>query len=45
MLKRDWLRLFVAMRIAELNLDAILYPLQKILVAPIRSGSRIRPGR
>jgi Asp-tRNA(Asn)/Glu-tRNA(Gln) amidotransferase A subunit family amidase len=34
-LSRDKLRLLVAGRIAELNLDAILYPLQKILVVPV----------
>src|SRR5215831_9976044 len=35
MLNRDKLRLAVAKKIADLKLDAILYPLQKILVAPI----------
>jgi amidase len=34
-LNRDRLRLMVANKIAELNLDAILYPLQKILVVPV----------
>jgi Asp-tRNA(Asn)/Glu-tRNA(Gln) amidotransferase A subunit family amidase len=34
-LNRDKLRLLVANKIAELNLDAILYPLQKILVVPV----------
>jgi amidase len=34
-LTRDTLRLLVAGKIAELNLDAILYPLQKILVVPV----------
>jgi amidase len=35
MLNRDKLRLAVAKTIADLDLDAILYPLQKILVAPV----------
>jgi len=35
MLNRDKLRLAVAKKIADLKLDAILYPLQKILVVPI----------
>jgi Asp-tRNA(Asn)/Glu-tRNA(Gln) amidotransferase A subunit family amidase len=35
MLNRDKLRLAVAKKMADLNLDAILYPLQKILVVPI----------
>jgi Asp-tRNA(Asn)/Glu-tRNA(Gln) amidotransferase A subunit family amidase len=34
-LSRDKLRLAVASKMAELKLDAILYPLQKILPAPI----------
>jgi Asp-tRNA(Asn)/Glu-tRNA(Gln) amidotransferase A subunit family amidase len=34
-LSRDKLRLAVASKMAELELDAILYPLQKIIVAPI----------
>jgi Asp-tRNA(Asn)/Glu-tRNA(Gln) amidotransferase A subunit family amidase len=34
MLNRDKLRLAVAKKIADLNLDAILYPHQKVLVAP-----------
>jgi amidase len=34
-LNRDKLRLAVAKTMADLNLDAILYPLQKILVAPV----------
>jgi amidase len=34
-LNRDKLRLAVAKKMADLNLDAILYPLQKILVAPV----------
>jgi Asp-tRNA(Asn)/Glu-tRNA(Gln) amidotransferase A subunit family amidase len=35
MLNRDKLRLAVAAKMAALNLDAILYPLQRILVVPI----------
>jgi Asp-tRNA(Asn)/Glu-tRNA(Gln) amidotransferase A subunit family amidase len=35
MLNRDRLRLAVATKIADLKLDAILYPLQKILVVPV----------
>jgi len=35
MLNRDKLRLAVATKIADLELDAILYPLQKILAVPI----------
>jgi len=35
MLNRDKLRLAVAKTIADLNLDAILYPLQRVLVAPV----------
>jgi Asp-tRNA(Asn)/Glu-tRNA(Gln) amidotransferase A subunit family amidase len=35
MLNRDKLRLAVAKTMADLKLDAILYPLQKILVVPI----------
>lgn len=34
-LNRDKLRLAVANQMAVLNLDAILYPLQKIMVAPV----------
>jgi Asp-tRNA(Asn)/Glu-tRNA(Gln) amidotransferase A subunit family amidase len=34
-LNRDKLRLAVAAKMAQLDLDAILYPLQKILVVPI----------
>ncbi len=34
-LNREKLRIVVAAKMAELNLDAILYPLQKILVVPI----------
>ena len=40
MLNRDKLRLAVATKIAELNLDAILYPLQKILVVPVTAGEQ-----
>jgi Asp-tRNA(Asn)/Glu-tRNA(Gln) amidotransferase A subunit family amidase len=35
MLNRDRLRLLVATKMADLDLDAILYPLQKVLVVPI----------
>jgi Asp-tRNA(Asn)/Glu-tRNA(Gln) amidotransferase A subunit family amidase len=40
-LKRDKLRLAVAKTIADLNLDAILYPLQKILVAPVTAEDQL----
>jgi Asp-tRNA(Asn)/Glu-tRNA(Gln) amidotransferase A subunit family amidase len=40
MLNRDKLRLAVATKIAELNLDAILYPLQKILVVPVTADDQ-----
>ncbi len=40
MLNRDKLRLAVATKIADLNLDAILYPLQKILVVPVDAGEQ-----
>ena len=40
MLNRDKLRLAVATKIAELRLDAILYPLQKILVVPTTSDDQ-----
>ncbi|HWO86348.1 MAG TPA: amidase family protein [Stellaceae bacterium] len=40
-LNRDKLRLAVAKKIADLNLDAILYPLQKILVAPITAEDQL----
>jgi Asp-tRNA(Asn)/Glu-tRNA(Gln) amidotransferase A subunit family amidase len=39
-LNRDKLRLAVAARIAELKLDAILYPLQRILVVPTTSNDQ-----
>jgi Asp-tRNA(Asn)/Glu-tRNA(Gln) amidotransferase A subunit family amidase len=35
MVNRDRLRLAVAKAMADLNLDAILYPLQRVLVAPV----------
>jgi Asp-tRNA(Asn)/Glu-tRNA(Gln) amidotransferase A subunit family amidase len=41
MLNRDKLRLAVAKRMADLKLDAILYPLQKILVAPITAEDQL----
>jgi Asp-tRNA(Asn)/Glu-tRNA(Gln) amidotransferase A subunit family amidase len=40
MLNRDRLRLAVATKIAELDLNAILYPLQKVLVVPIAAGDQ-----
>ena len=40
-LNRDKLRLAVAMKMADLNLDAILYPLQRILVVPIGPGEQL----
>ena len=40
MLNRDRLRLAVATKIAELKLDAILYPLQKILVVTTTSDDQ-----
>ena len=40
-LNRDKLRLAVATKMADLNLDAILYPLQKILVAPVTAGDQL----
>lgn len=39
-LNREKLRILVATKIAALNLDAILYPLQKILVAPITAADQ-----
>jgi amidase len=42
-LSRDKLRLSVASKMAELKLDAILYPLQKILVVP--AGQADQPER
>src|ERR1700726_572332 len=41
MLNRDKLRLALAKKIADLNLDAILYPLQKILVAPVTAEEQL----
>jgi amidase len=41
MLNRDKLRLAVAKKIADLNLDAILYPQQKILVAPVTAEDQL----
>ena len=40
MLNRDKLRLAVANKMAELNLDAILYPHQKILVVPVTAADQ-----
>lgn len=40
MLNRDKLRLAVAAKIADLKLDAILYPLQRILAVPITAGDQ-----
>jgi Asp-tRNA(Asn)/Glu-tRNA(Gln) amidotransferase A subunit family amidase len=40
MLNRDKLRLAVATKIADLKLDAILYPLQRILVVPVTAGDQ-----
>jgi Asp-tRNA(Asn)/Glu-tRNA(Gln) amidotransferase A subunit family amidase len=40
MLNRDALRLAVASKIAALNLDAILYPLQRILVVPTTAADQ-----
>ena len=40
MLNRDKLRLAVATKIADLKLDAILYPLQKILAVPITADDQ-----
>jgi len=41
MLNRDRLRLAVANKMAELNLDAILYPHQKILVVPVTAADQV----
>jgi len=41
MLNRDKLRLAVVNRMAELNLDAILYPHQKILVVPVTAADQV----
>jgi Asp-tRNA(Asn)/Glu-tRNA(Gln) amidotransferase A subunit family amidase len=40
-LNRDKLRLAVAKTMADLNLQAILYPLQKILVAPVTAEEQL----
>ncbi len=40
MLNRDKLKLAVVKLMADLNLDAILYPLQKVLVAPITAAEQ-----
>jgi Asp-tRNA(Asn)/Glu-tRNA(Gln) amidotransferase A subunit family amidase len=40
MLNRDKLRLAIAKKMADLKLNAILYPLQKILVAPISADDQ-----
>jgi Asp-tRNA(Asn)/Glu-tRNA(Gln) amidotransferase A subunit family amidase len=40
MRNRDRLRLAVAAKMAELNLDAILYPMQKILVVPTTAADQ-----
>jgi amidase len=41
MLNRDKLRLAVAKKMADLNLDAILYPLQSVLVAPVTAEEQM----
>jgi Asp-tRNA(Asn)/Glu-tRNA(Gln) amidotransferase A subunit family amidase len=41
MLNRDKFRLAVAGKMAELNLDAILYPLQRVLVAPVTADDQL----
>ena len=41
MRNRDKLRLAVANKITELNLDAILYPHQKILVVPVAAADQL----
>ena len=43
MLQRDRLRVLVAAKMADLRLDAILYPLQRVLVAP--AGQPEQPER
>ncbi|NUU59327.1 amidase [Paenibacillus sp. JW14] len=40
-LNRDKLRLAVSSKMADLGLDAILYPLQKVLVAPISAADQM----
>jgi len=41
LLNREKLRLAVANKMAALNLDAITYPLQKILVAPVAAADQL----
>ena len=41
MLNRERLRIAVAKKMADLNLDAILYPHQRILVAPITAADQL----
>jgi Asp-tRNA(Asn)/Glu-tRNA(Gln) amidotransferase A subunit family amidase len=41
MLNRDKLRLAVAAKMADLKLDAILYPLQKVLPVPITAEDQV----
>jgi Asp-tRNA(Asn)/Glu-tRNA(Gln) amidotransferase A subunit family amidase len=41
MLNRDKLRLAVMNKMAELNLDAILYPHQKVLVVPVTAAEQL----
>jgi Asp-tRNA(Asn)/Glu-tRNA(Gln) amidotransferase A subunit family amidase len=41
MANRDRLRLAVAKTMADLNLDAILYPHQRILVAPVKAADQL----
>jgi amidase len=41
MLNRDKLRLAVANKMAQLNIDAILYPLQKLLVVPTSAADQV----
>jgi amidase len=40
-LNRETLRLAVAKKMADLNLDAILYPLQSVLVAPVTAEEQM----
>jgi amidase len=40
-LNREKLRLAVAKKMADLGLDAILYPLQKVLVAPVTAADQL----
>jgi amidase len=40
-LNRDKLRLALATKMADLKLDAVLYPLQKILVAPVSAEDQL----